>query len=198
MCHKGGPRVRRCCPRGRMAASGEGSAAMWLVSKMLINVVSIIKSHNSSHFGSCGACCSSCCAPVCVRQCRRLALNLDITSLLGRRPIRCSAGCRREVKKTQLPDDYIHTTHTHTHTHTHTPTHTTLQCITSAGGPFLALQIAIPSHKLTRTSRQFPLPPRLTRHVLQGFVQITQNAGCRWKCLCDGCHFLFLQLYYRL
>lgn len=36
MCHKGGPRVRRCCPLGRMAASGEGSAAMWLVSKMLI------------------------------------------------------------------------------------------------------------------------------------------------------------------
>lgn len=36
MCHKGGPRARRCCPRGRMAASGEGSTAMWLVSKMLI------------------------------------------------------------------------------------------------------------------------------------------------------------------
>ncbi len=76
------------------------------------------------------------------------------------------------MKKNSIPDDIY--THTHTHTHTqHTPTHTAVHHICRR--PILALQIAIPSHKLTRTSRQFPLPPRLTRHVLQGFVQITQT-----------------------
>jgi len=51
----------------------------------------------------------------------------------------------KKEKKTQ----YLMITHTHTHTAVH---HICRR-------PILALQIAIPSHKLARTSRQFPLPP---------------------------------------
>lgn len=80
-----------------------------------------------------------------VRQCRRLALNLDITSLLGRRPITMLSRLQERGEKTQ----YLMIIYTRTHTAVH---HICRR-------PILALQIAIPSHKPTRTSRQFPLPP---------------------------------------